>query len=126
LKGFFLIIGWTAKQNHVHDGFDTFTNSTAIEISQNRTYKDTGFLDFKKGRRKNTVFAKPQNYLRCKTDDPDFGDLIISRFPVRTLQCEKANSSSGWTSQELGHYHSIFDAKTGHFPGYLYKNVNFQ
>ena len=122
---FCCFIGWISRQNHLHQGFENFTGSKAIEISQSRTYKDTGLLGFKKGKRKNTVFDKAQQYYKCKTDDPEFGDLIISRNPVRTLQCEKENSYSGWTSKDLGYHHSIFDAKTGHFPGYLYKNVSF-
>ena len=101
------------------------TGNEAIEISKRRFYKDTGAAEFANGRRKNTVFAKAQAYIRCITDDPECGDLIISQHPVLTLHCEKANSYSGWTFELLGEFHSIFDARTGHFPGHLYMNVFF-
>ena len=97
----------------------------AIEISKKRNYKDKGTLDFANGRRKNTVFDSCKKYFKCRTGDPEFGDLIISRDAVRTVMCEKENSYSDWTSRELGYFHSIFDAKTGHFPGHLYYQVVF-
>ena len=101
------------------------TSIEAIQISERRNYQDTGTLDFANGRRKNTVFDKAQQYYKCTTDDPEFGDLIISCDEVRTVMCERDNSYSGWTYQELGYYHSIFDVRTGHFPGYLYDQVDF-
>ena len=101
------------------------TSKEAIEISRRRTYQDTETSDFANGRRKNTVFESCKESVKCRTNNPEFGDMIISRYPVSTIQCEKANSHSCWTSQELGNYHSIFDAETGHFPGHLYDQVFF-
>jgi hypothetical protein len=115
----------SAMKHHVRNPFQLLTNRSAIEISESRQYRDTGSSGFRRGQRKNTVFAKPYQYLWCTTDDPEFGNLIISQHPVRTIHCEKANSSSVWTSKEIGTYHSIFDSKTGDFPGYLYKKVVF-
>ncbi len=61
----------------------------------------------------------------CETNDPIYGQLLISHQPVETYFFEYISLSGLWNIYS-GTYHAIFTTLTSHFPCYLYEMVCFE
>ena len=99
---------------HIYEEKGIFTKPDAINISVKRdsTYN------------LNTVFAKPNYFKKCKTDDSENPTLMISSHRVQAYQCVR-NDNGKWKAHDLGKVYAIFTMDRSHFPGYLYKSVKW-
>lgn len=110
----------TTKNRHLYCEPGGLDKSKALKISQERgTDFATSISPV------NTVFRNSKGYLLCKTNDAKYPSLVMSKEKVETFQCRYNKSTETWSASFEGHFHSIFTINATHFPGYVYRNVNF-
>ena len=102
------------RLKHIYEGKGILTKQDAVNISVKRGSS----YDL------NTVFEKPNYFIKCKTDDIHNPKLTISNQPVQAFQCIK-NNYGDWEAHSLGIVYAIFAMNGSHFPGYLYEDVEW-
>ena len=98
------------KRRHIYDGRNLFSEKEAIKVSEQRDNNVSI----------NTVFQKPNRFLRCLTDS---GPMIISNKKVQAYQCTE--NEYGWNAHDLGKVFATFTLEGHHFNGILYSKVKF-